>query len=81
MTKKRKNNGHRVRNCGHVHRLRCDVCFASVAKDKAIIKDIEKSIISSSIINDIKKASVYDNYKIPKIYVFYTCSLNVFCLP
>ena len=69
MTKKRRNNGHRVRNCGHVNRLRCDGCSASVAKDKAIIKDIEKSIVSSSIIDDIKKASVYNNYKIPKMYV------------
>jgi small subunit ribosomal protein S26e len=68
MTKKRRNNGHRHRNCGKVPSLRCDGCNSMVAKDKAIYKNINKSIIEPSIINDIKKASVYDNYTIPKFH-------------
>ena len=69
MTKKRRNGGHKVRNCGHITRLRCDSCGSSVPKDKAVIKDIKRSIISSSIITDIKNASVYENYNIPKTYI------------
>ena len=69
MTKKRRNGGHKVRNCGHVSRLRCDGCGSSVAKDEAIIKDIQRSLISPSIISDIKNASVYNNYNIPKTYI------------
>lgn len=69
MTKKRRNGGHKHRNCGKVSTLRCDGCNSIVPKDKAIRKNINKSIIDISIVNDIKLASVYDNYKIPKIFI------------
>ena len=70
MAKKRRNNGHRIRGKtkGHVNRVRCDNCSASVAKDKVIKKYIERSIVSSTISKDILDASVYENYKLPKTY-------------
>ena len=69
MTKKRRNNGHRHRNCGKVQSLRCDGCNSMVVKDKAVRKNVRKSIIDPSIVDDIKKASVYDNYRVPTIYL------------
>ena len=68
MAKKRRNNGHRNRNRGHVNRSCCNSCGGLVPKDKGIIKYINKPIVNSSIILDIKKASVYENYTIPKQY-------------
>ena len=38
MTKKRRNNGHKHRNCGKVPVLRCDGCNSVVPKDKARIR-------------------------------------------
>ena len=71
MTKKRRNNGHRVRSNarGHVSRVRCCNCACMVAKDKAIKKTIVKNIVGPSIIKDIKDASVYNSYEIPKYYI------------
>ena len=70
MPKKRRNNGHRIRGSarGHIARLRCDICGTSVARDKAIRKNVVKNIISASIMKDVLDASVYENYQVPKTY-------------
>ena len=71
MTKKRRNNGHRIRGSGrgHINRISCDGCGCYVAKDKAIRRNIARPIVSSVCLKDVMDASVYDNYKIPKIYM------------
>ena len=81
MPKKRRNNGHRIRGKtrGHINRVRCVNCSASVAKDKAIKKNIVNNIVSSAISKDILDASVYKNYNLPKTYkiVYYCISCAV----
>jgi ribosomal protein S26 len=73
MTKKRRNNGHRIRGKtrGHVTRVRCDICSSVVAKDKVKIKSTSRSIVSKSALKDIMDMSVYKNtvgYVIPKVF-------------
>ena len=86
MTKKRKHNGHRVRGKtrGKITRVTCVHCGNYVAKDKAVIKYSNRPIVSSNILKDIQDASVYENYRIPKIYqkltVFQIVSTLVFNL-
>lgn len=79
MTKKRRHGGHRVRNRGKVTRVNCTNCGCKVSKDKAIIKQTNKCIVSGNILKDILDASVIPNYKIPKINVkqYYCISCGV----
>lgn len=79
MTKKRRNGGHRVRNRGRVIRVNCNNCGCRVAKDKAIIKKLNRCIINGNIQKDIMDASVIPNYIIPKIHIneYYCISCGV----
>ena len=83
MTKKRRNNGHRIRGKtrGHINRVRCDICSSLVAKDKVKIKKSSISIVSTSALKDVMDASVYKDtkgYKMPltfsKTYYCISCA-------
>eukprot|EP01084_Bolivina_argentea_P186799 321886_1 len=74
MPKKRRNGGkcrHNRGSCRHVH---CDISGAIVPKDKAIIKYRTIPIAHASAQKDLKDASYYDRYMIPRVrYKSYVC--------
>eukprot|EP00501_MAST-03F_sp_TOSAG23-6_P000089 GSMAST32.ASY1.ANO1.91.1 assembled CDS len=69
MTVKRRNHGRSRKNCGSVGKLLdCDGCSCRVAKDKAVKRFQVRNICDQSSVRDIKEASAYENYQIPKMY-------------
>eukprot|EP01083_Nonionella_stella_P065990 173419_1 len=68
MPKKRKNGGKNRHNRGIVGFVRCDVSGRAVPKDKAIKRFIVRNLVDPSGQKDLKDASYYDRYQVPKMY-------------
>ncbi|CAM9772588.1 unnamed protein product, partial [Phaeothamnion confervicola] len=49
--------------------LRCASTAKAIPKDKAIKRFIVRNIVDASSQRDLRDASVYDNYNLPKLYV------------
>jgi len=70
MTIKRRNHGRNRHNRGCVGiKVTCDGCGCKPAKDKAVMRFTVKNMVDNSSMRDIKEASAYELYVLPKFYV------------
>jgi small subunit ribosomal protein S26e len=74
MTVKRRNHGRNKHGRGHNKRVRCVSTGKAIPKDKAIKRFIVRNIVDASSLRDIKDASAYQEYQLPKLYLkMYYC--------
>eukprot|EP00457_Paulinella_chromatophora_P019116 gb/GEZN01020673.1/.p1 GENE.gb/GEZN01020673.1/~~gb/GEZN01020673.1/.p1 ORF type:complete len:149 (-),score=21.25 gb/GEZN01020673.1/:204-650(-) len=69
MTKKRRNGGKNRKGRGHVRNVRCSNCGRCCPKDKAVKRFVVRNMIEKAAESDLLEATVYKNFKVPKMYL------------
>merc|ERR1712167_495000 len=69
MPSKRRNNGRNKHGRGMTAMLRCSNCGRSVPEDKAIKRFQVRNIVDASSQRDIRDASLYQTYALPKLFI------------
>ncbi|CAE8666179.1 unnamed protein product [Polarella glacialis] len=69
MPSKRRNNGRSSHGRGHTAIVRCSNCSRSVPKDKVIKRFQVRNIVDDSSQRDLREASVYATFMLPKLYM------------
>mmetsp|Transcript_9488 Transcript_9488/g.24181 ORF Transcript_9488/g.24181 Transcript_9488/m.24181 type:complete len:105 (+) Transcript_9488:43-357(+) len=69
MTVKRRAHGRNKKGRGHVLRVRCASTGKAIPKDKAIKRFVVRNIVDASSMRDIRDASAYESYALPKLYI------------
>ena len=64
-----RNHGRNKHGRGHTNRVRCSSTAKAIPKDKAIKRFSVRNIVDASALRDIRDASAYDNYNMPKLYI------------
>jgi small subunit ribosomal protein S26e len=64
-----RNHGRNKHGRGHTNRVRCASTAKAIPKDKAIKRFTVRNIVDASALRDIRDASAYDNYNMPKLYI------------
>merc|ERR1712167_516983 len=57
-----------TRRIGHVKRVVCCLSGKHIPKDKSVKRFVVRNIVEASAMRDIRDASVYENYVLPKVY-------------
>merc|ERR1712167_121851 len=57
-----------TRRIGHVKRVVCCLSGKHIPKDKSVKRFVVRNIVEASAMRDIRDASVYENYVLPKQY-------------
>merc|ERR1712159_650278 len=69
MPSKRRHGGRSKHGRGMTAMLRCSNCGRSVPKDKAIKRFTVRNIVDASSQRDIRDASLYQQYMLPKLFI------------
>ena len=79
MTVKRRNHGRNKKGRGKVRRVNCCSSGKLVPKDKAVKRFIVRNMVDASSMRDIRDASVYEKYDVPKFYLKNYYSIDAAC--
>jgi small subunit ribosomal protein S26e len=68
MPKKRRNGGRSRKGRGKTTQVDCDHCMCKPPKDKAVHRFNSRQIVDAGAMNDLRAASAYEAYTVPKLY-------------